>query len=940
MRVRDLGALMVTVDGVERPVAGARAATILAMLVIHVNHRVSVEALLDATWGQEATDASVSTLESHVWRLRQLLEPHRAQRQPPTVLVNENNGYRLVADGHAVDSVAFARLSRDVDDLMSAGSADAAIARADEALSLWRGDPYGTLGDECWARPAVARLDELHRHTNESRIDALIAVGRIEQALADLEQLIAEAPFRERLRAQQMLALHRSGRSDEALAAFQRARAALIEEIGSEPGSELRALHAQILTQDPALDGARRPAASIVVIRDVHLPPSLTPLLGRAADVAQLCSLLESRPLVTLTGAAGIGKTRLAAEVGRTCADQFPDGVWFVELAALSDADLVVDAVISTIAIVSSPASTPVEDLAHYCRSRRMLLILDNCEHVVEAVSRMVSTILGHGRPQCAVLATSRTPLDLDAEVTWAVGPLGLPAAGEDGADAPAVQLLLDRLGRVDPSLRIDDEVRAAAVAICVAVDGLPLAIELAAGRARSHSLDDVVGQTRTDLGALGKPGHRDMLRATIDSSYRLLDPISQLVHRRLAVLPGRFSSSAADAVVDDLPATDIDDVLARLVHRSLLAPDTTNSARGRSGFRQLATVRAHAAHLLRTDDDPAATASRRNQWTADLISSRPRLGMSGEPQWFARLDDDDATIRATLSDILVDRPDPNAARLCAPLGFYWYFRTRVIEASRWLRLARDAAAGADPSGWMCATLVLSSAMAVQGEIDAARPLIRQAVDRIPLLPEAALLDVGEALVVLGGGLWVHPDADLIVTVDRALRQVVARSGDPQLRLFADVLGCTATAAHGALDEAADRAEQLFGEALTVGNTLAAWMTAATPMTAAVVHSDPERGIPWVRRVMQAHLEAGGTTAGMFIENRANYETQRGEHRQAARLYAAAYTHTRRAAMVWPRRAVTDELLYRSREALSQNVFEDAWRDGETWELSYIVDLD
>ncbi|MEH3139528.1 MAG: BTAD domain-containing putative transcriptional regulator [Mycobacterium kyogaense] len=940
MRVRDLGALTVTVDGVERPVAGSRAATILAMLVIHVNRRVSVEALLDATWGEGATGASVSTLESHVWRLRQLLEPHRAQRQPPTVLLNENNGYRLVADGHAVDSVAFAHLSRDVDDLLSAGRADAAIARADDALRLWRGRPYGTLGDESWAQPAVARLNELFRHTCESRIDALIAVGRIEQALADLEPLIADAPFRERLRGQQMLAFYRAGRSDEALSAFRRARSALIDEIGSEPGTELRTLHAQILTQDVALDGAARPAPISTTPRDVHLPPSLTPLLGRAGAVVALTELIQSRPLVTLTGAAGIGKTRLAVEVGRTCANQFPDGVWFVELSTLDDPDFVVDTVISTIGVAPSPASTPSEDLADYCRGRRMLLILDNCEHVVEAVSRLVSAILGHGHPQCVVLATSRTPLDLDAEVTWTVAPLALPVTGESAADAPAVQLLLDRLARVDPSLVIDDDVRAAAVEICVAVDGLPLAIELAAGRVRSHSLGDVLAQTRTDLGALGRPGHRDTLRATIDSSHLLLDPISQLAHRRLAVLPGRFSLSAAAAVVGDLQPDDVDDVLARLVHRSMLASATARKASGRSGFRQLATVRAHAAHLLLTDDDPVAAADRRNRWTADLIASRPRLGMAGEHQWFTTLDDDDATIRATLSDVLIDRPDPNAARLCAPLGFYWYFRTRVIEATRWLRLARAAAADTDPSGWVCVTLVLASAMAVHGQIDAARPLVREAVDKIPMLPEAAVVDVGEALVVLGSGLWVHPDPEIIVAVDAALRQVAVRSDDVQLSLLADVLGCTATAVRGALDEAADRAEQLYEVALAADNTLAAWMSAATPMTAAVIQGDPERGIPWVRRVMHAHLAAGGTTAGMFIENRANYETQRGDHRQAASLYAAAYTHTRRAAMVWPRRPVTDELLARTRAALSHSEFEAAWRDGETWDLAQIAALD
>ncbi|BBY85836.1 hypothetical protein [Mycolicibacterium tokaiense] len=278
------------------------------------------------------------------------------------------------------------------------------------------------------------------------------------------------------------------------------------------------------------------------------------------------------------------------------------------------------------------------------------------------------------------------------------------------------------------------------------------------------------------------------------------------------------------------------------------------------------------------------------------MIASRPRLGRADENAWFAALDSDEATVRATLAANLIDRTDPRAAELCTPLGFYWYFRARVTEGARWLGLARDAAAGHDPAHWVAATVVLASALATQGRVETARPLVKEVLGRLAGLEDEALIVVGEGLIALGGALWVHPDAALITDVHAGLQQIATRSGDPDLQLFTDIQGCSVTALAGRLAEAATRAEELHDEAIAAGNDAAAWLSAATPMTAALLHDDPERGIFWVRKVMRAHVAAGGTSsAGMFIENRANYETQRGSHRQAARLYAAAHTHTRRA---------------------------------------------
>ena len=253
MRVRDLGALTVVVDTREQPIVGAKAAAMLALLAINANRRVSVDGLMEAAWGDRITEGAASTLTSHIWRLRQVLEPGRDRRQPPTILVSDSDGYRLVCSAATLDSLMFAEAANDVRDLLAAGDVDPAVRRAESALSLWRGTPYGDFAEEHWAQAAVARLVELRGQLHERRIEALVHSGAVDAALNDLDPLIAEMPLRQSLRALQMQALHGSGRGDEALQAYEEARRVLLEEVGIEPGHELEDLHRRMLDNDPAL---------------------------------------------------------------------------------------------------------------------------------------------------------------------------------------------------------------------------------------------------------------------------------------------------------------------------------------------------------------------------------------------------------------------------------------------------------------------------------------------------------------------------------------------------------------------------------------------------------------------------------------------------------------------------------------------------------------
>jgi predicted ATPase/DNA-binding SARP family transcriptional activator len=940
VRVHDLGPLSISTGAGPQPLRGSKAAALLALLTVHVNRRVSVEALMDAAWGDRVSAGSASTLESHIWRLRHLLEPDRSAGESPTVLINDAGGYRLIGTAYTVDSLAFEHLGGEVRDLVPGGRASMAVDRADEALALWRGRPYGRFADEDFARPAVARLDELRQQVCEWRIDALMAMGAVDTVLVDLEQLIVDNPYRERLWEARMLALYRSGRVEESLQAFQRVRSLLIDEIGSEPGAQLQDLHHRILNADSGLlqgDSSTRPSRRAPV--EVHLPVYLSPTVGRENDLARLVPLVASERLVSIVGTAGCGKTRLAVETAKAVADDFPDGVWFVDLSEIGDADLVTDAVASAIGFASSPAASPLDALRNYLSDRRLLVVLDNCEHVVDGVRHVVETTLGAVPGRCAFLLTSREPLDVDGETVWTLGPLSL-LPGTD-TKAPAVELFLQRLRSAAPRITVDDEVVRRAITVSVAVDGLPLALELAAARARTYTLADIVTQVTDDPSALRRIGrgpadHRATVRSAVDWSFRMLGPAEQRAHRRLSVLPGSFTLEVADAVVDGGDVGSVADVLEQLVHRSMLSSTGPTRIDGATTFGQLATVRAHGHHALVDAGEFGETTARRDRWSAATLEHRPRLGTVGEAAWLRTIDDGYPTIRATLAQSLLDAPDPEGVRLPVRLLRYWYYRAQMVEAGRWLQLAHDAAV--DPIDETLTALALATALTLQGRSDLAHPAIEVALPRLPSLPVDQLAEVGEMLVGVATAAWARDEFDLLRRAHRHLVTVVESVGDGQLSVLCDAVGCVARAASGDLGAAAVDGAEVYERATAAGNGMAAWIAAGPPMVEALLAQRPVDGVPWVLRVMEGHLRVGSRAGGMFIETRANFATQSGDYVRAATLYSAARSQTRRAAMVWPRRELTLKLLEVTREQLTDDDFERAWQDGERQTLQDVVD--
>lgn len=951
MRVRDLGTLAITVDADERPVTGVRATAMLALLTIHANQRVSVDALIDAAWGDKVTPGTASTLESHIWRLRQLLEPGRTRRQAPSVLVSDAGGFRLVAGPRGADSLLFAELAGEVGDLLVAGRAMEALRRADGALALWRGRPYGAHCERDWARPATARLDEMHGQVQERRIEALLAAGDVDRALSDLEPLVAASPYRESLRGLKMLALYRNGRAEEALTAFQRARRTLVDEVGTEPGRELQELHRRILDGDPDLAGRERAVGAARRAVEVHLPAALTPLIGRDDILHRLGALVTERRLVTLAGAAGSGKTRVAVEVARAAAAAFPDGVWFVDLTAVSDPDLVLDVAVSTIGFAPSAGSTPLEDLRAYLRPRRMLLLLDNCEHVLPGVARIVEVALdaavdSDDPVECSILATSREPIGVDGEAIWTLEPLALPHSAELFPQAaPAVALFLERVRTAMPTLRVDEEVIARAVDICVALDGLPLPIELAAARARTYTLDDVAAQVASDPGRLSRIGrgpadHRATVRSAIEWSHRMLTAPERIAHRRMAVLPGRFTRPMAATVIGAVGDADVDDLLAQLVHRSMLASDGARHPGGPTLFRQLATVRAHAADALADAGETAEALDRRDAWTATMLAARPRLGRLEEIAWYEALDDSYATVRATLARHLIDEPSAVGGRLAHRLQFYWYYRAGLVEGTRWLQLGREVLDDGDPTDVVLADGALAAALLLQGRVAQARPHVDDLLKRLPLVDPDRLVEVGETMAGLAGSSWLPDAVDLVIGVHEQLTRVADRAEDLDLQLLTDAVGCVASVARGRPEQAARDATQVHQRAVAAGNIMAGWFSAAIHMLVDVLAGRPDHGIPWVNRAIQGHARFGPGGGGLYIENRANFAAQAGDFATAARIFALARLETHRAGMVWPRRPLTGQLLNLTRSRLDPADFDRAWQEGERLTITDLARLD
>ncbi|XVQ08041.1 BTAD domain-containing putative transcriptional regulator [Spirillospora sp. CA-255316] len=658
MRFGVLGPLAVwTEAGEEVAVPGAKVRALLADLLVHHGRAVPAGTLIEDVWEGVPPAGATGALQSKVAQLRAALE--RAEPGARALVETAPHGYRLRAEPSRVDAAVFAELL--------------AGARYEEALALWRGPAFGEYAGTPFARAAAERLEEQRVTAFEGLAEQRVERGE-HRALGDeLAAMLAAHPLRERLHAVRIRALYLDGRQAEALEAYREIRDRLDRELGVDPGPELAALHQAVLRQDPALAGPPQPPAT-------NLPAPLTALVGRDEAVAEVRELLRAHRLVTLTGPAGVGKTRLALEAARPA--DAADGTWLVELAGVDAAGARADPAVLAERIAAAMGVRGA--LSEALRSRRTLLVLDTVEHLAAPASRLVVALLG-AAPGLRVLATGREPLAVPGERLWPVPPLGREAA---------VRLFRERVADAVPGFAAgagDGDTEEIA-AVCRRLDGLPLAIELAAARVRTLGLREVAARLDDRFRLLGS-GART-LRAAFDWSWDLLDDRERAVLRRLSVCAGGFDLAAAEAVAAGagVAAGEVAGTVAALADRSLLSVDGTGTRR----FGMLESVAAYARERLAEAGEAEECADRHAENFADLAAEADRhLRGPAQREWLRRLDTETANLRAALDRLLDRGAGERALRMCGTLGWYWFLRGRYREAHRAFGRALDTAAPA-----------------------------------------------------------------------------------------------------------------------------------------------------------------------------------------------------------------------------------------------------
>jgi predicted ATPase len=565
------------------------------------------------------------------------------------------------------------------------------VARAsalfDEALRLWRGDALVDVADDPFAQADRTRLTEMRVATIEARIEADLALGRHAALVAELEQLVLEYPMREHLRAQLMLALSRSGRQTEALRSYRSARAVLGDELGLEPSPELRALETAILRQDKAT--VRRDAEPTPPQPGANLRTPLTSLVGRRGALDALAFLLRTRRLVTLVGPGGVGKTRLAIEAARELLEAESTNVWLVELADVRDPDGVVSAIAAALGLrVSIDAKIDLTRVVDFLCGRSTLVLLDNCEHLVESAAHVAQDLLEFC-PTLRILATSREALGVPSEVTWPVPPLAL---GE------AVALFVERGYAAAPTSDLGSDAtkkRILLESICTRLDGLPLAIELAASRLAAMPLGELaVGlDDRFRLlnrGARTARPRQQTLRAVVDWSYDLLFEDERRVLNRLSVFTGGCELSAARVVCADeeISGDDVAELVTRLADKSLITIEETD-ADGHVRCRMPQTLVEYGRERLAASGDATDVRAAHARYYCDLaLGSVAALRGERQRSWLRSIASNMGNLRAVLEAAIAAADVETAHRIAGSLGWYWWFTGRALEGSGWLTLA------------------------------------------------------------------------------------------------------------------------------------------------------------------------------------------------------------------------------------------------------------
>jgi predicted ATPase/DNA-binding SARP family transcriptional activator len=935
MEYRILGPLEVFHAGSLLQVGGPRHRKLLVLLLLNAGDVVSCERLIHALWGQDPPASAQSMLHVRVSEIRSALRTGRLDRDAG--IVTRHPGYRLQVGVDELDSRRFERLAAVGRQALTRGDNVSASTKLREALALWRGAPLAEVADEPFAQAEIARMEALHLQALEDRLEADLALGHHGDAIADLEALVTAHPLRERFWCQLMLAQYRAGRQGDALQTYQAVRELLIERLGVEPGDELRRLHAAILRQDRALELA----TPVPGEPPGNLPRQLASFIGREWELAEIRELSRRSRLVTLVGVGGAGKSRLALEAARNSVLECPGGTWLVELASLTQPGLVVHTLAGVLGIREHPERPLADLVAEHLRMARALLVLDNCEHLVDEVAAIAQRLL-QSCDQLSILATSRERLGITGEVLRPVSGLTVPrpGAGEvsEIGDADACQLLAERAAAARPGFRLDHRTAGAVAQICRQLDGLPLAIELAAARANALDVEQIAARLgdRFRFLAHGErtalPRHQT-LRAVVDWSYGLLSAAERRLFDRAAVFVGGFTLAAAEAVCAE-PDEDEDavaNVIGRLVDKSLI--NSEPAAGGR--YLLLETLRVYGLERL---GERGETDRLRERHAAYFLSVAEVAGeaLRGPEQaaWLSRLEVDHGNFRAALEWSLERGAAETAARLAGSLYAFWDLHGHYSEGRGWLArvLGQDDQL---PAAVRARALLGSATLAViQGDLEHAAGACEEAAALCRQAGDSAGL--AHALQYLGLGAIFADDLDTAVSLLEESLSSARIAGNGWLEAYALVFLATAALARGAYGEAANLTSAAEVVSLQVGDPeCVAWALGCGAM-ANLAGGDHAGAVAPLREALETFQGLGalwGLSLGLF--GAAQSAGGRGELRdQAVLLGASERLRTEVGAAQYPFIAAwIDAAITEGRDALGQEVFDRAWQAGQALPL-------
>jgi predicted ATPase/DNA-binding SARP family transcriptional activator len=790
MEFRVLGPLELVIAETLVLLTAPRQKVLLAALLCRAGEVVSSESLIEALWAGDPPSSAASVLRLYVSNVRRVLPPGR--------LVTRRPGYVLIVEKGELDAGRFEALFAEARRARATANPRLARSMLGRALALWRGPALADLGAASFARDAAARLDELRLQCVEERLAVELELGQHCEAVPQLESLVSTYPLRDRLRGQLMLALYRAGRQADALACYRAGRDLLVEEHGLDPGSQLRELERLILRQDDSLD--LTPNSKSWAERRRVAPP-LTATIGRDREIAEVYRrvLSPAGRLVTLVGPGGVGKTRLAIESAALIGKELADGALLVELAPVRDPRLLLASIGHALGLRAASGLPWLTLIGDHLRNVELLLVLDNLEHLLEAVPTLAQLLTI--APRLRVLATSRTILRLSAEQVVAVAPLPRGAAAE---------LLVRQTIAAGCPPAIVDESRETLELVCDRLEGLPLAIELAAPWLRVLPPAELLRLLDSRLEALRgaardvAPRHRT-LRATIDWSFDLLATDDKRLFRQLSVFAGGFSLDSVSAVAGVERAIE---GLEKLVAASIVHPKG-----GR--YELLEVVREYAAEQLGDDVEPRR---RHAEYFASLVAdAEPQLRGAEQTDWLERLDLEHDNLRAAL-DWLGSCQDTAEAelRLAAGLGRFWYIRGYIGEGLTRLRHAIDRAGGEDDA--LATALRAASALAViQGDYPAAHKFASRSLSTYRRLRDR--VGAARALSNLGAILHAQGELDLAAaTLDECIDECLHLQQNRLLALAQNNRGDVSLSQRD-LDSAYTHFEQSLGILRTLGDS-------------------------------------------------------------------------------------------------------------------------